>query len=141
VTDPDAAALGLSAKNAPKFFRQAVSLYSRQDYHAATEAARLAVACNKSVAAHWVIFGACFARLGELDYAKTAFDHALELDANDIGCWVGLGELQIAKKDFSAASKALQKAVELDKTGQHAGAKRARMLLVSRKQWNYGIPQ
>jgi tetratricopeptide (TPR) repeat protein len=139
VTHPDAKKLGLKAKDAAKFLRQAVSLYDQQDYVGAVDAARLAVACNNKAAPHWVIFGASFARVGRLEYAKMAFDRALELDPSDIGCWVSLGELQIAQKDFSAAMKALQKAVELDKTGQHPAARRARMLIVSRKQWTTGI--
>lgn len=141
VMHPDAQKLGLTPKDADKFFRQAVAFYERQDWGGAVDSIRVAITCNKTIAKYWVLFGASFAHLGMVDYAMMAFNRSLELDPTDISAWVSVGELQIVNKDFSSAQKALQKAVELDKSGDNPSAKRARMLLVARKQWQHGIPQ
>ena len=138
---PDAIRLGLAPEHAEKFGKQAAAFYAEGDYAAAAEAAKLATFCNKTIVSNWTLLGASKAHLGQTQDARAAFDQALVIDPNDIPAWVSLGELCIGEKDFSNAAKALQKAVELDKSGTHPAARRARMLLVSRKQWQHGIPK
>ncbi len=133
--------LGFRPEDGAEFKKKAAAFFVANDFSSALDAAKLAAACDPLDQDHWVLIAASHAKLGQLKAAVGALKRSVSVSDDHIPTWVALGEVFISGKNFSAAMKALQKAVELDKLGTHPGARRARMLLVARKQWTHGLPQ
>jgi tetratricopeptide (TPR) repeat protein len=138
---PSARKLGFRPEDGAEFKKKAAAFFSANDFPGALDAAKLAVGCDPCEPDNWVLLAASHAKMGQLKAAIAALKSGIAIVDDHIPTWVALGEVFITGKNFPAAMKALQKAVELDKTGTHPGARRARMLLVARKQWPHGLPQ
>lgn len=139
-TSDEAKAVGLGPEHAALYFAQATEFFAKNEFLPAHAAAVLAASCDNRNAKHWTLLGAVSAQLRMFGFARKMFDEAVARDPNEVAAYVGIGEILIVQQDFSAAQKALQKAVEADKLGQSPASQRARMLLVSRGQWKNGIP-
>jgi tetratricopeptide (TPR) repeat protein len=89
------------------------------------------------------VLGSIYQRQGKLEDALRHYESAVQLYPEDINSWTNAGEVMLElstnlmkngkKKEsvaiFEEAINALRKAIELDKTGQHASALRARALV------------
>jgi len=138
-TSNDARRLGMDAARAPKLLGMATKAYQRQKLDMAYDAAFLAVSCDRHLLDGWLLLGGICANLEAYAEAQECFRTVLTAQPDHLGAYAALGEVSIALKDFSGATQALQKVVQLDPHGKNEASLRARMLLVSRGQWKLGL--
>jgi len=105
-----AAGLSVPAK-ALKEFDKSNSLINRQDFSKAIQSLNRAIAIYPSYAAAYNNLGAIYARLGDRDKEREAFQKAVSLDGHLAAAYLNLGRMSIAEDDFHAAEDVLNKAV------------------------------
>jgi tetratricopeptide (TPR) repeat protein len=78
---------------------------------------------------------------GDFASAEKYLEKAAALEPSDVAVGANLGEVLLRQGKIEAAVTALQHAAELDKSGKHAGAIRARAILVALEQGSVSEPK
>jgi tetratricopeptide (TPR) repeat protein len=83
------------------------------DYKTAAETLRKVLAANPELPGGWTLYGRALLNGNQNDDAKTAFQHALQIDANDFEANLYLGGMLRHDGDYQGAAPLLQCALRL----------------------------
>ncbi len=121
---------GFTSRQAREFAEAACDLARRGQLRKAAAIFEGLVAMNPFDHASRAALGTVYRRMGRIEDALQAFDHAIAVCADDVVALAHRGELKLQSDDPSGFDD-LRRATDIDSVGRTAAARRARSVLAS----------
>src|SRR6266498_4271053 len=106
-------ALKIDSKLSLAHINLSIALYNVPDLPAAEREAKVALTFAPNAPQPYYVLG-MIAKINKPQEAVTAFQHVLEIDANDVGANINLGQIYAQQKKFSEAITAFRAAIAVE---------------------------